>query len=87
MFTRGFTVSGSSLRLLEIGERGIVVGLKNADDTLTRKLTSMGLLPGTSITVEQRFPRFMVKIGNNQFALDDRMIRAIYVRLLGSHRK
>lgn len=82
MFNQGFTVSGSSLKLLSIGECGIITPPRNVDSTLLDKLNAMGLSPGTLITVEQRFPRFMVRAGNHRIALSDPMMRAIYVRLV-----
>lgn len=82
MFTQGFTLAGSSLKLMNIGEGGVVTALRNADDTVMRKLTEMGVLPGKSITLEQRFPRFVVKVGTRRFALDNTMIHSVYVRLV-----
>ena len=84
MFQESFTVSGSSLKLLKLGERGIVTRLKGADDNVTQKLRQFGIAPGVSVILEQRFPRFMVKVGANRFALDDRTVAAIYVRTTGN---
>jgi ferrous iron transport protein A len=83
MFNQSFTISGSSLKLLKVGEQGVVSGLSCRNDNLARKLRSMGLMPGKQITLEQRFPRFVVRSGLERFALDDTMIRAIYVRITG----
>ncbi len=80
MFKESFTVSGSSLKLLKPGERGIVTRLRSADDKVTQKLKMLGIIPGVSVILEQRFPRFVVRVGTNRFALDDRTITAIYVR-------
>jgi ferrous iron transport protein A len=85
MFNQGFTVSGSSLKLMGIGERGIVAGFSHSNDAIKGKLRSLGLIPGTAITLEQRFPRFIVKAGFNRIALDEQMIRAVYVRLVDHH--
>ncbi|HEY9620337.1 MAG TPA: FeoA family protein [Crinalium sp.] len=81
MFNQSFTVSGSSLKLLRVGERGVVSGLRGADDTVARSLRAMGVVPGTTITLEQRSPRFVIKAGANRIALSENMIRAVYVRL------
>ncbi len=81
MFSQGFTVSGSSLRLLKHGERGVVTRLKGGDDSVTQKLRAMGITPGTLIEVEQRFPRFVIKVGGNRMAIDNRIIESVYVRV------
>ncbi|MCG8364499.1 MAG: ferrous iron transport protein A [Pseudanabaenales cyanobacterium] len=79
-----FTVSGSPLKLLKIGEHGVVARLTQAADTATvQALQKMGLVPGAPITLEQRFPRFVIKTGTNRLALSEKMIQAIYVRIKG----
>ncbi|WP_416669597.1 ferrous iron transport protein A [Egbenema bharatensis] len=81
MFNQGFVVSGSSLKLLRLGERGVVSGLSHVNDRTVRQLKSMGITPGTSIVLEQRFPRFVVKVGRERFALSHDLIQSIYVRV------
>jgi ferrous iron transport protein A len=81
MFKQGFTVSGSSLKLLKPGERGVVSRLRGVDDRLSRKLKDMGIQVGTTITLERRFPRFVIKVGCNRFAIDNRVMNAVYLRL------
>lgn len=81
MFTQGFTVSGSSLELLNPGERGVITKFKTKDDTIIKKLMAMGVTPGISITVEQRFPSFVIKTGHNRLAIDKGIARSIYVRI------
>ena len=79
----GFTVSGSSLKLLNVGEHGVVARLTRADTPTVQALKKMGLIPGASITLEQRFPRFVIRTGTTRFALSEKMIQAIYVRIKG----
>lgn len=86
MFNQGFVVAGSSLKLLNIGERGVVSKLSNVDDRSVQKLRTMGIRLGTSITVEQRFPRFLVKVGCDRVALSEDILRTIYVRVIGSEK-
>jgi Fe2+ transport system protein FeoA len=81
MFNQTFTVAGSSLRLLKPGERGVVTRLKATNDVTTQKLRAIGITPGTSITVEQRFPRFVVRIGGDRFTLSETVMNAVYVRV------
>lgn len=75
-------MTGSSLRLLNAGERGIVTGVKSTDDRIALQLKSMDITVGTRITLEQRFPRFIVQAGTSRMALSEKMIGSIYVRVL-----
>jgi ferrous iron transport protein A len=77
-----FSVTGCSLELLRTGERGIVTFCKSQDETILKKLISMGLTPGTTITLEQKVPWLIIKAGNISLALDIKSIRAIYVRVI-----
>ena len=81
MFKKSFTVSGSSLKLLKTGERGVITKLTATDSHTLRQFKEMGLKPGASLKLEQRFPRFVVRVGENRVVLDDLAKRSIYVRL------
>ncbi|MBN3894332.1 MAG: ferrous iron transport protein A [Nostoc sp. NOS(2021)] len=83
MFTR-FSVTGCSLELLRTGEQGIVTFCKSQDETILKKLISMGVTPGTTITLEQHFPSLIIKVGNTSLALDMESIRAIYIRIINN---
>lgn len=78
-----FTLTGSSLKLLKPGERGIVARLTAANDRIAHKLRELGIVPGMTIRVEQRSPRFIIQAGLTRLALSDEVIQAIYVRLPG----
>lgn len=82
---QGLTVTGASLKLLKVGAKGIITGFSNTNDAVARKLKSMDLRPGTAIRLEQRFPRFIIATGFQRFALDETLIRAIYIRPLDRH--
>lgn len=79
MFSQ-FTVSGASLKLLKVGEQGVISRLNAASPAIARQIRALGLSPGMSITVEQRFPRFLVHTCQASVALSQPMIEAIYVR-------
>jgi ferrous iron transport protein A len=80
-----FSVTGCSLELLKTGEKGIVTCCKTQDETIRKKLISMGINTGTNISVEQQFPSFIIKIGNNlSLTIDRQTARAIYVRVIDS---
>ncbi len=84
MFAKAFTVSGSSLQLLYPGEGGIVSKVRSSDDRIVQKLKAMGITPGTSITLKQRHPAFLVKAGKNCWVLEEKLTRAICVRVFDS---
>jgi ferrous iron transport protein A len=82
MLTTGFSVQGSSLKLLRSQERGVITRINALRDITAQNLRKMGIIPGQSISIEQRFPRFVVRIGGNRHTLDDSAIAAIYVRII-----
>ncbi|MBD2365214.1 ferrous iron transport protein A [Anabaena minutissima FACHB-250] len=81
MFTP-FSVSGCSLELLRLGEKGIVTSCKIQDQAVMKKLISLGLTTGTNITVEQEFPSLLIKVGNILLEIDKELARTIYVRII-----
>ncbi|MEH2424286.1 MAG: FeoA family protein [Nostoc sp.] len=81
MFTR-FSVTGCSLELLRMGERGIVNSRKSQDETILKNLISIGVIPGTTITLEQHFPSLLIKVENTSLILDIESVHAIYVRII-----
>jgi ferrous iron transport protein A len=80
MFSK-FSLSGSSLELLKTGERGIVKFCNIKDEKFLEELISMGVIPGNSITLEQRFPCFVIRVGENRLTLQKEIARRIYVRI------
>lgn len=84
MFTQKLTVSGSSLKLLRPGEQGIVSRLSSSNEAITSKLKQLGIQPGSLISLEQRFPKFVVRIRGQQVVLNEPTVNAIFVRLTNS---
>jgi ferrous iron transport protein A len=76
-----FTVSGATLSLLKAGEQGTVTRVTSDDRTLIQKLMTMGIVPGTTVTLEQRSPRYKVRVDQHQFVIGHETAQAIYVRL------
>ncbi len=81
MFTP-FTIMGCSLELLKSGECGIVTFCQTQDETIRKKLISMGIKTGNTITVEQQFPTFIIKSGSLSMTINRQIARAIYVRVI-----
>ncbi|HEY9853424.1 MAG TPA: FeoA family protein [Leptolyngbyaceae cyanobacterium] len=66
------------------GECGTVAALKTEDEAVIRKLMAMGVIPGISITLEQRFPSYIIKVGRTRAALDRETAQSIFVKMSGS---
>ncbi|MGK7926468.1 MAG: FeoA family protein [Spirulina sp.] len=81
-FKQGFTVCLSPLDLLKSKEGGIVKRLKISDENLLKQINELGIVPGISITLEQRFPSFTIAIGQNRIQLNREIARSIYVRVV-----
>lgn len=65
---------------LKAGETGDIAYLAASDDKKMQKLMSMGVLPGSKITLVQKFPSFVFNVGHSQFAVDESLARQIHVR-------
>lgn len=82
MFTQKMTLTGSSLALLRVGERGTIISIEKTDDRTAGKLRSMGLSAGVSFRLKQRSPSFTIEVGNRSLHLDEKMQRSLYVRII-----
>lgn len=72
----------SPLSQLEPGHQGKVAYLYAPEAGKLQKLMAMGILPGAPITLVRRFPSVVFDAGNTQFAVDEHIADAIYVRLV-----
>jgi DtxR family Mn-dependent transcriptional regulator len=66
---------------LEPGEGGRVAYLHAGEGSRLRELMSIGLLPGAPVRLLRRSPAYVVALGESEFALDEDMAKAIYVRV------
>jgi DtxR family Mn-dependent transcriptional regulator len=69
-----------ALTELKSGESGEIAYLAASDDKKMQKLMSMGVLPGSQLHLAQKFPSYIFKVGNSQFAVDDTLAREIHIR-------
>ncbi|SEA54464.1 DtxR family transcriptional regulator, Mn-dependent transcriptional regulator [Desulfuromusa kysingii] len=69
-----------ALTELKSGESGEIAYLSASDDKKMQKLMSMGVLPGSQLLLVQKFPSYIFKVGQSQFAVDDTLAREIHVR-------
>lgn len=73
--------SAIALSSLESGTKGNIAYLQTKDKEQMQKLLSIGAIPGVHITLMQKFPSYVFKIGHSQFAVDKELAQSIYVRL------
>ncbi len=65
---------------LSPGEEGKVAYITTKSHPRLDRLSSLGLLPGTSVRVHQKQPTLVVFMGETQLALDSETARDIYIR-------
>lgn len=65
---------------LKPSEAGEIAYLAASDDKKMQKLMSMGVLPGSQLSLVQKFPSYIFKVGHSQFAVDDTLAREIFIR-------
>ncbi len=61
------------------GDEGAVAYLSTRDNREVQKMMAMGILPGASIRLIQRFPSYVFQVGYSQFAVDRPLAEVIYV--------
>lgn len=71
-----------SLAKLSPGEAGKVMYVLTRDHPQLHKLMSLGILPGTRISVHQIFPSFVIQVDQTQLALEEEVAKDIYVKRL-----
>ncbi len=69
-----------SLDRLREGETGAVAFVQSGDPERFKKIMAMGVLPGVEVTVVRRSPSFVFRLGFSQYAVDEGMAEAIFVR-------
>ncbi|MCX7766084.1 MAG: metal-dependent transcriptional regulator [Candidatus Sumerlaeia bacterium] len=67
------------------GVKGKVAYLHTRDKKKLQKFLAMGILPGVTIEVIQRFPSYVLQVGHTQVAMDEEMARDIFVRIGKEH--
>lgn len=72
----------AALSELELKSKGKIEYLRFRDHAQTRRLMSIGILPGVTVTLLQKFPSYVISLGHAQFAIDKELASAIYVRLV-----
>jgi DtxR family Mn-dependent transcriptional regulator len=68
---------------LEKNEPAVIAYLHSEEASDLRKLMAIGALPGTELTLHQRFPSYVIELGRSRFAIDRELAGKIYVRRTG----
>lgn len=71
----------SALADLSPGQYGRIAYVLSSQSNEVQKLVSIGILPGTQIQLIQRYPSYVFKVGNTQYAVDREIASQIYVRI------
>ena len=64
---------------LKVNEQATVKALVTTSPEHLNKLMALGILPGTKLTVMQRFPSLVLKTGETVLAVDETVARLIEV--------
>ncbi len=65
---------------LQVKDRGRVAYLGAVDSSSMQKLMSIGIFPGVQIVLLQKFPSYVISLGHSQFAIDEELAAAIFMR-------
>jgi Fe2+ transport system protein FeoA len=71
--------AGAPLTLLPEGSTARVASLDRPESPVTAHLVELGVLPGAELTLLQRYPAFVVRIGHAEFAVDSELAGRIRV--------
>ncbi len=74
----------STLAKLSPGQKGQIAYIHSTDHNQLQKMMSMGMLPGVEIQLLQTYPSYLFKLAQSQFAVDETIANAIFVRMEGT---
>ena len=74
-------VQGEPIPLPHLAEGRVarVVRLDRVESAATAHLVALGVVPGAVLTLVQRYPAFVVRIGHAEFAMDKELAGRIHV--------
>lgn len=70
----------NALSTIKMGEMRTVLKLETQENSVLRKLMALGIMPGSNLVLEQRFPSYVIKVGHTRTALDRETAASIYVQ-------
>jgi len=68
---------GIPLTRLKTGAKAVVLSLSESSPHERNKLMALGVVPGVTVRLLQRFPTYVIAVGHTQLALDAETARAI----------
>lgn len=81
MLTHSFSVCYSPLNLLATKTEGVITAIRNKDEKIVKKLLAIGVHTGMQITLEQKFPAFVIIVERTRIAIDRNIASSIKVRV------
>ena len=73
--------AGVSLAQMQPGQTAEVLEIASNDASRLVRLSALGVAPGSALTLEQRFPAYLIRVGETQLSLDEEVAQEIRVRL------
>lgn len=65
---------------LAVGQQGTITFITPRYRSRLHQLSSLGVIPGTSVRLRQRHPTYVIQVGESTIALDGNLARNIFVR-------
>ena len=69
----------NALAAAKPGTSGTVAYLQAENEIVLNKFLAMGISPGISLTLEQRFPAYLIAVGETRVAFDREMAEKIFI--------
>ncbi|MEB3231780.1 MAG: FeoA family protein [Leptolyngbyaceae bacterium] len=63
------------------GTSGTVTSLVTDDPVMINRLLALGISPGVTIHLEQRFPAYIIRLGRSRATFDQAIADSIYLRI------
>ena len=82
MVSQSFSVHYCPLDYLGNKTQGTIAAIRNKDEKVVKKLLAMGVHTGMHITLEQRFPAFVIRVGRTRIAIDKNIANSIKVKVV-----
>jgi len=71
------------MKELDPGAKARIVFIAPKDHSRMDRLSTLGIVPGTEITLHQKKPAFVIRAGETELAIDVEIAAEIYVKVLG----
>jgi DtxR family Mn-dependent transcriptional regulator len=82
-FSREVTPLVRPLSDLGVGEEGDITFITPRFRSRLNQLSSLGVIPGTTVRLRQRHPTYVIEVGQSTIAMDKEITRNIFVRTRG----